>query len=68
MQLRDIKVLIFDCYGTLINWETGTAAGLGPLTDRLVDELKRIRDRDVDDIMSNANAHRLLKQKKPLYG
>jgi len=35
MKLSDFKVLTFDCYGTLIDWESGMLAGLAPLTDRL---------------------------------
>jgi 2-haloacid dehalogenase len=31
MRLRDFKVLTFDCYGTLIDWETGLYAALEPL-------------------------------------
>jgi 2-haloacid dehalogenase len=30
MDLADFKVLSFDCYGTLIDWEAGIAAVLGP--------------------------------------
>ena len=30
MDLTDFKALSFDCYGTLIDWETGIAAVLGP--------------------------------------
>jgi 2-haloalkanoic acid dehalogenase type II len=41
MNLTDFKVLTFDCYGTLIDWETGMVAGLAPLTDRLGRELTR---------------------------
>jgi 2-haloacid dehalogenase len=34
-KLRDFRVLTFDCYGTLIDWETGIRAALGPwLADR----------------------------------
>ena len=33
--LKDFRVLTFDCYGTLIDWESGILAGLKPLTDRL---------------------------------
>jgi 2-haloacid dehalogenase len=29
MRLTDFQVLSFDCYGTLIDWETGIAEGLG---------------------------------------
>jgi 2-haloacid dehalogenase len=31
MNLTDFKVLTFDCYGTLIDWESGIAAALQPL-------------------------------------
>jgi 2-haloacid dehalogenase len=41
MNLTDFKVLTFDCYRTLIDWETGMVAGLAPLTDRLGRELTR---------------------------
>ncbi len=39
MNLKDFKVLTFDCYGTLIDWETGMLNGLRPLTDQLAQEL-----------------------------
>jgi 2-haloacid dehalogenase len=29
-QLSDFKILTFDCYGTLIDWETGICAAIGP--------------------------------------
>ncbi len=35
MKLSDFKVLTFDVYGTLIDWESGMIAGLKPLTDRV---------------------------------
>ncbi len=35
MRLTDYKVLSFDCYGTLIDWETGIVENLKPLTDKL---------------------------------
>lgn len=35
IRLADFKVLTFDCYGTLIDWESGMIEGLRPLTDRL---------------------------------
>ena len=31
MKLTDFKVLTFDCYGTLIDWESGIYQALGPL-------------------------------------
>ena len=35
MRLHDFRVLSFDCYGTLIDWESGLFAALGPLLARL---------------------------------
>ncbi|WP_306225218.1 haloacid dehalogenase type II [Bosea beijingensis] len=35
MKLTDFKALTFDCYGTLIDWETGMFEGLKPLISRL---------------------------------
>jgi len=34
MQLSDFKVLTFDCYGTLIDWESGMMNALAPLLDQ----------------------------------
>ena len=34
MKLSDFDTLTFDCYGTLIDWETGIAAALEPLAAR----------------------------------
>ena len=34
MKLADFDTLTFDCYGTLIDWETGIAAALEPLAAR----------------------------------
>jgi 2-haloacid dehalogenase len=34
VKLRDFSTLTFDCYGTLIDWESGIIEGLGPLLDR----------------------------------
>ncbi|MDX1434528.1 MAG: haloacid dehalogenase type II [Gammaproteobacteria bacterium] len=31
MKLGDFRVLTFDCYGTLIDWETGIYTALGPM-------------------------------------
>lgn len=41
MKLTDFKVLAFDCYGTLIDWESGIIAGLESLTSRVARELTR---------------------------
>jgi 2-haloacid dehalogenase len=35
MHLTDFKVLTFDCYGTLIDWESGILAALRPLLDKV---------------------------------
>ena len=35
MKLTDFKVLTFDVYGTLIDWETGMVNGLKTLTDKM---------------------------------
>ena len=43
MNLGDFKVLTFDCYGTLIDWESGVISALTPLTDRLGGTLTRDR-------------------------
>ena len=32
-RLTDFKVLTFDCYGTLIDWESGMLEALKPLTN-----------------------------------
>jgi 2-haloacid dehalogenase len=34
MKLADFKVLSFDCYGTLVDWETGILTALRPLVRR----------------------------------
>jgi len=34
-RLDDFDTLTFDCYGTLVDWESGIITGLAPLTDRL---------------------------------
>lgn len=34
MRLTDFRVLTFDCYGTLIDWETGMLAALRPIAAR----------------------------------
>jgi 2-haloalkanoic acid dehalogenase type II len=35
MSLRDYDVLTFDCYGTLIDWETGLFTAMAPLLARI---------------------------------
>ena len=41
MKLHDFKVLTFDCYGTLIDWETGIFNALQPLVFGLRGRLSR---------------------------
>ena len=42
MKLTDFKALTFDCYGTLIDWESGMIEGLRPLTSKMVPALSRL--------------------------
>ena len=41
MELTDFDTLTFDCYGTLIDWESGIFEGLKPLLDRARTPLTR---------------------------
>ena len=41
MKLTDCKVLTFDCYGTLIDWETGMIKGLAPLLSKVERKVPR---------------------------
>lgn len=41
MKLTDFKALSFDCYGTLIDWESGIIGGLKALTSRVDRDLTR---------------------------
>ena len=41
MKLGQFKALTFDCYGTLIDWESGMVAGLQPLIGGAVRQLTR---------------------------
>lgn len=41
MQLTDFRALTFDCYGTLIDWETGIFTALQPLLTRAGSRLPR---------------------------
>ena len=41
MKLSDFKALTFDCYGTLIDWETGMIEALKPLTSKVGRTLSR---------------------------
>lgn len=50
MELSDFKVLTFDCYGTLIDWESGMLQGLQALTAQLGKEIS-------NDAILEAHAH-----------
>ena len=41
MKLTDFKALTFDCYGTLIDWESGMIKGLEPLLSKVERKLSR---------------------------
>ena len=41
MKITDFKALTFDCYGTLIDWESGMFQGLAPLLDKTDRNLSR---------------------------
>ena len=49
MKLSDFSVLTFDCYGTLIDWESGMVEGLRPLTDRIAEREGSAPERDASD-------------------
>jgi len=57
MKLHDFKALTFDCYGTLIDWESGMVAGLKPLIDRVSKDLTR------DEILEAHAYHESTQQK-----
>jgi putative hydrolase of the HAD superfamily len=61
MKLRDFKVLTFDCYGTLIDWETGMINALAPLASRLGSRLTR------DEILEAHARHESSQQKQTPY-
>ena len=56
MQLRDFKALTFDCYGTLIDWETGLYTALQPLLQKGGVTLKR------DEVLAAFGRHESAQQ------
>jgi len=60
MRLTDFKVLTFDCYGTLIDWETGIVNALQPLLGK--DRIEHGRD---DILASFARHETALEAEKP---
>jgi 2-haloacid dehalogenase len=61
MHLTDFKVLTFDCYGTLIDWESGMVAALAPLTNKLGSTLTR------DQVLEAHARHESGQQKQTPY-
>jgi 2-haloalkanoic acid dehalogenase type II len=57
MRLSDFSVLTFDCYGTLIDWETGMVNALQPLAARARRDLGR------DDILMAHARHESSQQR-----
>jgi 2-haloalkanoic acid dehalogenase type II len=57
MKLSDFSTLTFDCYGTLIDWESGMIAGLEPLTSQLSQPLSR------DEILQRHAHHESTQQR-----
>jgi 2-haloacid dehalogenase len=47
MRLSDFRVLTFDCYGTLIDWESGIYSALQPLLQQAVQTTGQTLSRDV---------------------
>lgn len=56
MKLQNFKALTFDCYGTLIDWESGMIAALESLTKRVKRKLSR------DDILEAHARHESTQQ------
>lgn len=56
MRLTDFKALSFDCYGTLIDWESGMVEALRGLTSRVAAPLSR------DDILQAHARHESAQQ------
>ena len=58
MNLRDFRVLTFDCYRTLIDWESGMTKALAPLIDQLEGKLTR------NDILEAHARHESFQQRQ----
>ena len=57
MRLTEFKALTFDCYGTLIDWESGMIAALAALTGRVQKPLSR------NDILEAHARHEAMQQR-----
>jgi 2-haloalkanoic acid dehalogenase type II len=58
MKLTDFRMLSFDTYGTLIDWESGIYNGLGALLDKLPIKLER------DEVLELFAAHEISRQRE----
>jgi len=58
MRLNDFKVLTFDCYGTLIDWESGMIEALKPLTGKVKRPLSR------DQILETHGKHEAIEERQ----
>lgn len=58
MRLGDFKAMTFDCYGTLIDWESGIVQGLQPLVEKTGRTLTR------DEILEAHARHESAQQKQ----
>ncbi len=58
MKLTDFKVLTFDCYGTLIDWETGILEALAPLAAGAPGAISR------DQILESFGQHEFSQQEQ----
>ena len=64
MKLSDFKMLTFDTYGTLIDWESGIYNGLQPLLDKL--PLRLDRD-DVLELFAECEMRQQAEQPQQVY-
>ncbi|MCG8562033.1 MAG: haloacid dehalogenase type II [Hyphomicrobiales bacterium] len=58
MKLSDFEVLTFDCYGTLIDWESGMVEALSPLAEKAGGALGR------NDILASHARHESAQQRQ----
>ena len=56
-RLTDFSVLTFDCYGTLIDWESGIWDALQPLLAANASELKRRAELDTSGVRPSTAAN-----------
>jgi 2-haloalkanoic acid dehalogenase type II len=62
-QVSDFKLLTFDCYGTLIDWETGILDALRPLVER-ADISDNTPGRLADQVLEKFAQHEAAQQKE----